>query len=224
MNFNDRWYEVIKTKEDRECLEAEAKTLTAKELAKKFNVSESKIRIVLRMYDIKPKKPMKEVSIKEKIKKPAKISKEEHEILFWARTYNKGRLRYVYYDMLKRCYKSTDKGYARYGAKGITVCDEWKNKCFNFYKWAKENGYKEGLTIDRIDNNKGYSPDNCRWTTRKVQAVNRSCTRWIVFNEQKHTLKEWAEITGISYQVLADRIYRYGWTVDKALTTKIDSK
>ena len=144
---------------------------------------------------------------------------EKGGIQTWARTYNKGRIRHVYYGMLKRCYDDKNKAYHRYGGRGITVCDEWKNDCRNFYLWAKENGYREGLTIDRIDNNKGYSPDNCRWTTYKVQSANRECTRWIEFNGERKTLKEWADTIGLSYNVLADRIYRYGWSVEKALTT-----
>lgn len=144
---------------------------------------------------------------------------EKGGIQTWARTYNKGRVRYVYYDMLKRCYDEKNKYFYRYGARGIIVCDEWKNDCRTFYAWAKDSGYCEGLTLDRIDNNKWYSPDNCRWTTYKVQTKNRECTRWIEFNGERKTLKEWADTIGISYNALSDRIYRYGWSVEKALTT-----
>lgn len=205
MNFNNKWYEVVVSEEDKKTIETEASNMTAKEMCSKYKVSEYKLRKVLSLYNIKPKTPERNYI--------------HSDVAHWALTYNNGRLRYVYYDMMKRCYDKKDKGYDRYGAKGITVCDEWKEDCRNFYAWAKDNGYEKGLTIDRIDNTKGYSPDNCRWTTYKVQSVNRECTRWIEFNGERRTLKDWAKVTGISYQVLADRIYRYGWTIERALTT-----
>lgn len=207
MNFNDFWYNVVSSEEDIKRLKEEATNMTAKEMCVKYGVSEYKVRQVLRLYDLKPKTPERA-----KIRNP---------ISNWARTFNGGKLTSVYYDMLKRCHDPKNKGYEKYGAKGIYVCEEWRNDCSSFYKWAKDNGYKEGLTIDRIDNNKGYSPDNCRWTTWKVQTVNRRCTRWILFKGQKKTLKEWSETLNISYQVLADRIYRYGWSIEKALTTPV---
>lgn len=208
MNFNNVWYEVVASEGDKEVLKNEAANMTAKEMCKTHNVSESKLRQVLNLYGIRPKTPDRA-----KIRNP---------VSNWARTFNGGKLISVYYDMLKRCHDSKNKGYEKYGAKGIYVCEEWRSNCSNFYKWAKENGYKEGLTIDRIDNNKGYSPDNCRWTTWKVQTVNRRNTRWILFNGEKKTLKEWSEELNISYQVLADRIYRYGWSIERALTTPVN--
>lgn len=210
MNFNDTWWEVIRTQEDKEELEKTAGIYTVKQMAEKYSVSESKVRKVLAMYGIKPFKVTKASETNKRQK--------DHEIAYWARTFNGGKLRHVYYDMLKRCHGPKNKGYARYGARGITVCEEWRNDCCVFYRWAKENGYKEGLTIDRIDNNKGYCPENCRWTTWKVQTANRGNTRWLTFNGETKTLKEWSEVLGMSYQLLADRVYRYGWSVDKALT------
>ena len=126
--------------------------------------------------------------------------------------------------MLKRCHDPKNKGFAHYGARGIFVCDEWRENCRVFYQWARENGYEQGLTLDRIDNSKGYCPENCRWVTAKVQTMNRDCTRWVTFNGVKRTLKDWGEITKLGYKVLADRIYRYGWTVERALTEKINIK
>ena len=208
MNFNNVWYEVVTSEEDKEVLKNEAANMTAKEMCKTHNVSESKLRQVLNLYGIRPKTPYRA-----KIRNP---------VSNWARTFNGGKLTSVYYNMLKRCHDPKNKGYKDYGARGITVCDEWRNDCCIFYKWARDNGYKEGLTIDRIDNNKGYSPDNCRWTTWKVQTVNRRNTRWILFNGEKKTLKEWSEALNISYQILADRIYRYGWSIERALTTPVN--
>ena len=74
--------------------------------------------------------------------------------------------------MLNRCENKNNKDYENYGARGITVCDEWKTDFVSFYNWAIDKGYKEGLSIDRENNNLGYSPDNCRWTTKEIQARN----------------------------------------------------
>ena len=92
------------------------------------------------------------------------------------------RLHNVWKLMKRRCYNPNDKRYHRYGERGIGVCDEWRNDFGAFYDWAMANGYDENVpygqcTIDRIDNNKGYSPDNCRWVDIKTQNNNRSTNR-----------------------------------------------
>lgn len=79
----------------------------------------------------------------------------------------------VWKDMKKRCYGTKSKYYHNYGGRGITVCEEWKTDFKAFYDWAIKNGHKEGLTIDRKDNDKGYSPNNCRWATRSMQSSNQ---------------------------------------------------
>jgi len=83
------------------------------------------------------------------------------------------RLYKIYLGMKKRCYNKNDKSFHEYGEQGITVCDEWLKDYINFKKWAINNGYSDNLTIDRIDNSKGYSPNNCRWADKFVQAQNK---------------------------------------------------
>lgn len=118
--------------------------------------------------------------------------------------------------MMERCYRKKSCNYANYGGRGITVCDEWHN-IEAFEKWAIENGYKDGLTIDRIDVNGNYEPSNCRWATKKEQANNRKNTVIIEFRGESHTISEWAEMKGINRSTLNNRIYR-GWDIEKALT------
>jgi hypothetical protein len=105
-----------------------------------------------------------------------------------------------------------------YGAKGITVCDEWHD-FKRFYEWAITTGYSDSLSIDRIDNTKGYSPDNCRWATPQEQTDNRRCCRYITYNGKCQTIKAWANETGIHRNTLRERFNR-GWSAEQALTIK----
>ena len=124
--------------------------------------------------------------------------------------------------MHDRCENPNNRKFAIYGGNGITVCPEWSGKqgSTNFIKWALENGYKDGLTIERIDGTKGYSPDNCIWASYTVQNNNTSRNHYITFNGKTQTMKQWADELNISYQALAKRINKLGWSIEKALTTK----
>lgn len=111
-----------------------------------------------------------------------------------------------------------------YRKNNISICEEWKNDFKAFYDWAMANGYKyEKLpcgknkwTIDRIDNNKGYSPDNCRWVDRKVQANNRGNNVYLTYNEKTQTLAEWAEETHISAESISRRLAN-GYSIQETL-------
>lgn len=125
------------------------------------------------------------------------------------------RIRKAYSHMKDRCYNTKDKEYSWYGGRGITLCDEWLSDFMNFYNWSINNGYQDNLTIDRIDNNKGYSPSNCRWATKKQQARNTRRNRLIKINGEIKCLAEWCEIFNLKYHTVKRRLYR-GWEVKKA--------
>lgn len=115
------------------------------------------------------------------------------------------RLNFVYRNLINRCYSKSCKEYPYYGARGIVICDEWKisdergSGLNNFRKWSHDNGYKKGLTLDRIDNNKGYSPDNCRWVYRYVQANNKRNNHYIKINGEIGTVANMARKYNIDY-------------------------
>lgn len=128
------------------------------------------------------------------------------------------RLYKIWSNMIQRCSNENNDSYKTYGAKGVFVCEEWK-QFDSFCNWAMVSGYSDTLSIDRIENDKGYTPQNCRWATPQEQTDNRSCTRFISFNGKTQTLKRWSEETGIPYKNLLWRVDQ-GWSIEKALTTK----
>ena len=183
---------------------------------------------------------------------------------------SKTRLYKLWCGMIDRCENPKASSFDNYGKRGISVCDEWHNFGV-FREWAMTNGYADGFTIDRVDNDDGYSPENCRWATWKEQANNRRSNRkieyngetkniseWAEFfgidlkrfnsaiqrgrsieqilswenrgkpyrielthNGETHTLLEWSKIIGISKHTLDMRLRKYGWSVDRALTTPV---
>ena len=129
------------------------------------------------------------------------------------------RLYRIWRGMKTRCENQNDYHYEFYGKRCIKVCDEWQ-KFEPFYDWAMNNGYTESLTLDRIDNNGNYEPNNCRWATVKEQCNNRRTSRFIAHNNVSHTLAEWANIANMKPETLAYRINN-GWPMDEALNTPV---
>ena len=136
------------------------------------------------------------------------------------------RLYAIWNNMKKRCQNPKDREYPRYGGRGIKVCDEWLNDFQAFHDWAMANGYDEmaprgQCTIDRINNDGNYCPENCRWATAKEQANNTRRTRFIEFDGERHSVTEWARRLGINQSTLSMRINKYGWSAEKALKTEV---
>ena len=115
-----------------------------------------------------------------------------------------------YRSMMDRCYRKKAHNYPLYGGRGIRVCDEW-HSIDVFARWVEQSGYKEGLTLDRIDTNGDYTPENCRWATRKQQANNRTNTVYVTIDGVTKTLSEWADFAGISRSTMSDRYFCKGW-------------
>lgn len=128
----------------------------------------------------------------------------------------------VWSAMKQRCLNKNDKAYKNYGERGISVCKEWLD--FEpFYEWAVNNGYKKGLTLERIDNNGNYCPKNCTWIPKGKQSSNtRNCIE-LTYKGKTKIMKEWAEELDIPYHVLQHRIYR-GWSTKRALSTSVKPK
>ena len=109
--------------------------------------------------------------------------------------------------MVQRCTNPNAKNYERYGGRGVTVCSEWDD-FKNFHDWAVTHGYEQGLTIDRKDNDLGYSPDNCRWVDRITQQNNTRRNKLVTFNGETRSIAEWSRILGINHETLRYRVNR----------------
>lgn len=125
----------------------------------------------------------------------------------------------VWKTIKQRCYNKNNISYKNYGGRGITICDEWLKDYSSFYNWSMQNGYKEGLTIDQINNNGNYEPSNCRWTTRLIQCNNTRANRFITINNETKTLAEWCRFYKISYNLVKQREAKCKWDIIKAITT-----
>lgn len=119
--------------------------------------------------------------------------------------------------MLQRCYYKNGSHYKHYGERGISVCKEWRDDYLAFYNWAIKNGASKDFTIDRIDVNGDYCPENCRWVDAKTQMRNRQYNRYLEYNGERKLLIEWAEERGIDYDVIRNRLDNYGYSIGEAL-------
>ena len=119
----------------------------------------------------------------------------------------------------RRCYNKNSKEFYRYGGRGICMCEEWRSSYEAFRDWMLSKNYTEDLTIDRIDNDGDYTPDNCRLVTMKEQCNNRSSNRVFTWNGETHNVTEWSHIVGIPATKIFCRLYN-GWSFERAITTK----
>lgn len=131
---------------------------------------------------------------------------------------------YTIWSLMKaRCFNPNRREYPAYGGRNITVCKEWLD-FENFMKWSMSNGYSELLTLDRIDNNGNYCPENCRWVSRKDQSNNTRKNRMITHNGQTKPITQWANDNGLPYYILKNRIDRNGWSFERAITEPVDTR
>lgn len=128
------------------------------------------------------------------------------------------RISYIWRDMRKRCYNPKTKSYKNYGGRGIRMADEWLGDAgfINFYNWAMENGYNDNLTIDRINNNDHYKPDNCRWVTKFENENNRRNHIFVQYNGEILNLAELARKLNVNYKTISKQKTR-GWSLEKIL-------
>lgn len=143
---------------------------------------------------------------------------ENHQVIHGL---SHSRICRIFRAMKQRCYNPKANAYKDYGGRGITICDAWLDSFPAFYEWASTHGYQDNLSIDRIDVNGPYSPENCRWVNQQTQCANKRETIRLEHNGEIHTIEEWAAITGLAAGTIRTRIYTRKWDVDKALSTPI---
>lgn len=151
------------------------------------------------------------------------LAQEIDSMLFFKHGGRKTRLYKIWCGIKDRCKNKNRDCYKNYGGRGITICNEWENDFSVFQNWALNHGYKQDLSIDRIDNNKGYTPENCRWTTNIEQQNNKRNNILINFCGRTQTLKAWCTELNLKYHAIYLRICRYKWSIEKAFMTPIRS-
>ena len=129
----------------------------------------------------------------------------------------RSKLYKIHNSIKQRCLNPNNVYYYNYGGRGIEVCDEWL-KYENFRDWAISNGYKDGLSIDRINNNGNYEPSNCRWATMIQQSNNKRTNAYLTYNGETHTETEWSRILNVSREMIRGRVRR-GWSIEEIFET-----
>lgn len=129
-------------------------------------------------------------------------------------------LYWVWAAMVQRCDNPSNKDYPAYGGRGIKICREWREDFASFYEWAMNSGYRKCMTIERIDVDGNYCPENCSWVPNERQALNQRQSWIITHNGKTQHLSDWARECGIGYKTLRARIYHYGWDIERALSEK----
>lgn len=146
---------------------------------------------------------------------------EHAKKLNYTNGFGRTKLYSVYRAMIDRCNNYENKSFKDYGERGIKVTKEWLDDFMVFREWALRNGYKEGLSIDRIDAEKGYYPDNCRWATRDVQANNKRSNILINYKGKEQTLKQWCKELNLNYSTIHKRITKHNYSPIEALEKPI---
>jgi hypothetical protein len=129
--------------------------------------------------------------------------------------FSKHRIYAIWYGMINRCNNPKNHKYSSYGGRGIDVCEQW-NEFENFKDWAFSNGYKGHLQIDRIDNDSGYSPSNCRWVTSAENSLNKRNSHFLTIGDKTMTIAEWGRLSGLTRSTISNRIIR-GWKIEDIL-------
>jgi hypothetical protein len=147
------------------------------------------------------------------------VSKERTSLHFKKHGETKSRLFRIWSGMKTRCTNSNSTTYARYGGRGISVCDEWMNGFEAFRDWANANGYADNLEIDRKENDGNYEPNNCRWATRVAQTNNKRDNHIITAFGETKTAAEWSRDARckVNAKILRQRITRYKWSPEDAI-------
>lgn len=153
------------------------------------------------------------------------IKREQMKDFFKTHGLSKTKFYRHWRSMIQRCQNETQDSYHLYGGRNIKICDRW-NKFENFYEDTYKNFQKHTkifgenqTSLDRIDSNKGYNKENCKWSTQKEQSNNRRSNRLITYNGQTKTIAQWSELTNLKYTTLWTRLFSYNWSVKKAFNT-----
>lgn len=131
------------------------------------------------------------------------------------------RLYCIHQGIKKRCYNKQEKAYPNYGGRGITMCDEWRKDFMVFYNWAMNNGYNDNLTIDRINVDGNYEPDNCRCVDRKTQNINTRRELYGIVLHEYNSLEYFSLKYNISRRLVRQRFITYGWSFEDSVLTPI---